>query len=343
MIRPQGQIFIHKSPGELRAVFCNANGAATHTFSQLTFKPSDRARFGTIHEARIRTFADNIRGAFCELTSGEEVFLRLKDRAGFTEGAHLIVEISSEARADKLARVSRSSVPPTSISAFDAWQNDVGASDTELIEDRARVDAVFEDSLNEQAALPGGGRLFIQRTRALTAVDVDTAGRLHKGSAAAQALSVNRDAAVEMVRQISLRRLGGNVILDCVGPNNGDANSKIRDVIRTAFDEVGLASAKVLKPSPLGLLEAAVPWRYQPIGDAYEIDPTETRLLESLRQVQREAEADPTGFYDLALCPAAWRYYLSHKSQVDAELLTFFSGRVSVNKSDTELNEVRRR
>ena len=341
MTSAQSQIFLHKAPGELRAILCGADGKAAHTFSERYYDSSQRARFGTVHEARLRTFADDLSGAFCELMTGEEAFLRLKTRDGLTEGAKLTVLVVSEARDEKLARVTRTANKPSDLSAFQLWATQVcGTEQYQLIEDRDRVAAAFDDAFSSQITLSGGGRLFIERTRALVAIDIDSAGRAQKGNASARALRLNIDATLEAVRQLSLRRLGGNVVLDCVGPMNSDAATKLRENARNALDSVALGASKVLKPSPLGLLEMSLPWKYQPLSEDYLKNPLETEILKLFRDMQQAAESNPTGFYEIALCPDHWRHYQSYKTAIDEDLFTFFSGRIRVGESQKTKSEI---
>ena len=341
MTAAQSQIVLHKAPGELRAILCGADGKAMHTFSERYYDPSQRVRFGTVHEARLRTFADDLSGAFCEFASGEEAFLRLKARDGLTEGAKLTVLVASEARDEKLARVSRATQKPLDLSPFELWKTQVcGTEEYEVLEDRDRVAAAFDNALSSQITLPGGGLLVIERTRALVAIDIDSAGRALKGNASARALRLNLDAAQEAVRQLSLRRLGGNVVLDCVGPMNSDAANQIREKTRKACERISFVGAKVLKPSPFGLLEMSLPWRYQPLAVEYFKNSVETAILKHLREVQQAAESNPTGFYEIALCPDHWRYYQSYKTVIDEDLFTFFSGRVRVGEGQKTKSEI---
>ena len=294
-------------------------------------------------EARLRAFADQLRGAFCDLSNGEEAFLRLKDRAGLTEGAAIRVKVQSEARGEKLARVGLTDDPLIERPAFDLWRAMIGApDDVELVEDRETVAAAFEDAVAPSVVLPGGGTLHIARTRALTAIDVDTAGRLDKGSAGARALAINRDAVTELARQVALRGLGGALVLDCVSPINADAADKIRAAGRAAFATYGLPQAQVFKPSPLGLLQASVAWQVRPIAEVQRDDPNETQLLEHLRDAQREAEARPSVFFELSLSEPIWRAYQARKAETDQALAETFSGRITVVKSTTEKSEIRR-
>lgn len=336
-------ILTQTSPGAFRAVACGLDGRPVRLFTQRWSGEGEPARYGAVMDARIRTFADELRGAFCELSSGEEAFLRLKSRNGLSQGAALRVKIESEARDDKLARVSKTEDPCIARDAFDLWRESNGVSaQVEMREDREAVTAAFDDVSSPTATLPNGGTLHVGRTRALTAFDVDTAGRLDKGSAGARALSINRDAITEMARQIGLRGLGGLMVLDCLSPINADASGRLRDTGRSAFEAYGLSNVRLLKPSPLGLLEASVPWRVRPIQDIRNDDLAETTLLDLFRDVQREADAQPNAFFEVALSEQVWRAYQARRSETDQALVEAFSGRVRLDKTTAEKSEVRR-
>lgn len=336
-------ILTHTSPGAFRAVACGLDGRPIRLFTQRWSGEGEPARYGAIMDARIRTFSDELRGAFCELSSGEEAFLRLKSRDGLSQGAALRVKIQSEARDDKLARVATTEDPLIVRDAFDLWRQSIGVSgQVEMREDREAVSAAFVDVSSPMVTLPNGGTLHVSRTRALTAFDVDTAGRLDKGSAGARALSINREAVAEMARQIGLRGLGGLMVLDCVSPINADASGRLQDTGRTAFEAYGLSSVRVLKPSPLGLLEASVPWRVRPIQEIRSHDMAETTLLDLFRDVQREADAQPNAFFAVSLSEQVWRAYQARRLETDQALVKAFSGRVRLDKTTAEKSEVRR-
>ena len=61
-----------------------------------------------------------------------------------------------------------------------------------------------------EVALPGGGRMRVETTRAVVAVDVDTGGDFSKNAAA----TANLAACTELPRQLRLRGLGGLVLVD---------------------------------------------------------------------------------------------------------------------------------
>ena len=335
------KVYTQTSPGALRAVACDADGRPVRLFTERWGGAGDRARFGAISEARLRSFADALRGAFCELPSGEQVFLRLKSREDLTEGQAVRLRIESEARFEKLARGALTEAPLKTVSGLTAWCAAIGMSSApDIVESADRVSAAFDEALSPSVTLPRGGKLHIERTRALTAFDIDTAGRKDKGSAGARALAINQDAIGEMARQIAVRGLGGAFVLDCVSPIHASAGDRLRAFGRSAVEAMALAPVRLLKPSDLGLLQAALPWRFTPVEDERTAHPAETELLDLMRHLQREAEAIPTKFFTLLLGGRVWRAYQERKSDADRDLQPQFSGRGSEQQGATDTSEV---
>lgn len=338
------KIIRHDAPGETRAVALDDAGRACKLFLERWSGAGASAKAGVVHTARLRAFADTIGGAFLELDNGEEAFLRLKARDQLTEGVRLTVQVASEARADKLARVIQTEADAEPADAWSLWCAQLNGDDVLQVEqDADRVEAAFEEALSASVSLPGGGQLHIDRTRALTAFDIDTSGRIQKGSAGARALSLNQVAAQAMARQVSLRGLGGNLVLDCIAPLNKSAEEKTQASARRAFEQLGLAGAKVLRPSALGLLEVSVPWRVAPLADRLAANPGETELLDLFREAKRDAMANPTSLFRLSLSKPARRAYLDRRSDADAALSQAFGGRVAVSETETESSRVEKR
>lgn len=77
--------------------------------------------------------------------------------------------------------------------------------------DRHGIADVLASVQLSELSLPSGGRLSIQTTAAVTAIDVDSAAAV---SGADAALRTNLEAAAEAGRQIRLRDLGGVVVID---------------------------------------------------------------------------------------------------------------------------------
>ncbi len=96
--------------------------------------------------------------------------------------------------------------------------------------------------------LPGGGRLTIEQTRALVAVDVDS------GDANEPALSVNCAAVEKVARQLRVRNLGGTIVVDAISLRRRGDRDAVIDAFRRALANDRLA-VKVLGWTRLGLIE----------------------------------------------------------------------------------------
>ena len=72
------------------------------------------------------------------------------------------------------------------------------------------VDDAIEALRHPKVALSGGGHMFVEPTRALTAVDVNTGA----DTSPAAALKANLAAASELPRALRLRGLGGQIVID---------------------------------------------------------------------------------------------------------------------------------
>lgn len=95
----------------------------------------------------------------------------------------------------------------------------------EIFEDHG-IAATLDGAALREVALEGGGRLVIDRTEAMTAVDVDSGAEPGRSAARRAALETNLRAAAAIARQIRLRNLGGAIIIDFVGmrsPRDRDA------------------------------------------------------------------------------------------------------------------------
>lgn len=124
----------------------------------------------------------------------------------------------------------------------------------EAIEDRPGclaahgVHEAVDALLQRVVPLAGGGRMVIEPTEALVAVDVDAGADLAPPAAAA----ANRAAARELARQLRLRGLGGQVVID-FAPIPRQGRAALAQTLRAAFatDE----GASLAGWSNLGLFE----------------------------------------------------------------------------------------
>jgi ribonuclease E len=81
----------------------------------------------------------------------------------------------------------------------------------------ARVDEQLQKGMARKVWLPSGGSLVIDRTEAMTVIDVNTGKFIGKGGTLEETMTLNNlEAAEEIVRQLRLRDIGGIIVVDFV-------------------------------------------------------------------------------------------------------------------------------
>lgn len=297
--------------------------------------------------ARIGRAEPGAGGIFIEIAGSAGAFLRVNPgqiRSNPvipvpSEGSSVTVEVISESRAGKLPRVKLVQPgAPHTLSGADAWRGSLIGGTSAPVEQATAGDslvaAAFEDALAPDVTLPGGGRLRIDRTRALTAADIDSAGRAAKGSAAARALSLNREAAAALAREILLRGLGGLFVLDCVSPLTKETSGKVRDAFVQAWSGLSTRPARALPPSPLGLMELSTGWWTTPLADEM-LDETgaptpETVALDGLRKLEAAAQRDRMARLTLKLPEAALQWLNQLGLDADGGLAAKYGARLTI-------------
>lgn len=102
-------------------------------------------------------------------------------------------------------------VAPDLISRLEQWKG------TEDIFDAYRIDEQIHKALDRKVFLPSGGSLVIDRTEAMTVVDVNTGKFTGSGGNLEETVTKNNlEAAEEVVRQLRLRDIGGIIVIDFI-------------------------------------------------------------------------------------------------------------------------------
>ncbi|WP_234736584.1 Rne/Rng family ribonuclease [Tellurirhabdus bombi] len=82
-------------------------------------------------------------------------------------------------------------------------------------------------------SLPGGGYLIIEHTEALHVIDVNSGNKSNsEEDQEATAVSVNKEAAKEIARQLRLRDMGGIIVIDFIDMKKPENKKMIFDVMR---------------------------------------------------------------------------------------------------------------
>ena len=112
------------------------------------------------------------------------------------------------------------------------------------------IQEMLQTAMQKTIKLPSGGEVHIEETSAFVAIDVDSAGAVARG----QTDNLNKEAAVEIARQIILRNLSGKIIIDFAGSTEYRFMRDVMDVL--AEELTGDANhAKVIGLSKIGNVE----------------------------------------------------------------------------------------
>ncbi|MBI5368761.1 MAG: Rne/Rng family ribonuclease, partial [Planctomycetes bacterium] len=120
---------------------------------------------------------------------------------------------------------------------------------------RFAVEHQIETIFHRRVDLPNGGYVVIDSTEALVAIDVNS-GRFTRGSPEEMAFSTNMEAAREIIRQLRLRDLGGQIVLDFIDMKEARHRQELENRLRAELRK-DRAKSTLLRMSRLGLLEMA--------------------------------------------------------------------------------------
>src|SRR5699024_724900 len=104
-------------------------------------------------------------------------------------------------------------VAPDLADRLERWKPDDG---TDVFESY-RIDEQIAKATDRKVWLPSGGSLIIDRTEAMTVIDVNTGKFTGSGGNLEETVTKNNlEAAEEIVRQLRLRDIGGIVVIDFI-------------------------------------------------------------------------------------------------------------------------------
>jgi ribonuclease E len=109
-------------------------------------------------------------------------------------------------------------------------------------------------ALDRKVWLPSGGYLIIERTEAMTVIDVNTGKSIGKTNLEETVVGTNLEGSREVARQLRLRDIGGIIIVDFIDMLLERNKEKVVDTLREAMAQDKTRS-QVFEIGPLGLLE----------------------------------------------------------------------------------------
>ncbi|HKA85467.1 MAG TPA: Rne/Rng family ribonuclease [Acidimicrobiales bacterium] len=120
--------------------------------------------------------------------------------------------------------------------------------------ERHHVHEQLHRALDRKVWLPSGGSLIIERTEALTVIDVNTGKNVGRSSLEETVFKNNLEAAVEVARQLRLRDIGGIIVVDFIDMERRDNREEVVRVFRDALSR-DKTRTQVFEISELGICE----------------------------------------------------------------------------------------
>ena len=94
------------------------------------------------------------------------------------------------------------------------------------------LESQINKSKNRKVWLNCGGFITIDKTEALTAIDVNTGKYTGKSDLENTIFKVNKEATIEIAKQLRLHDIGGIIIIDYIDMHNEENNKKIEDLLK---------------------------------------------------------------------------------------------------------------
>ena len=202
----------------------------------------------------------------------------------------------------------------------------------------AALDSAFEPT----APIVGGGCLILDEAQALTAIDVDTDG-LTASSPQRLREKIAIAAAYEASRQITLRNIGGHVVIDFPSISSSSARGRFNEQLKQAMNTIEGAGAFSFSKS--GLFSFTVPHVMQSLAERFT-EPAQTTPLpgrqftlewqakSAIRKLEHRLTAAPQSRFDLRL-GATLNSYITARGSWIGRLQERYGTRTEVINDET--------
>lgn len=117
-----------------------------------------------------------------------------------------------------------------------------------------RVNAAIREALKPRVDLPSGGYIIIERTEALTVIDVNSGSFTRSATARETVLWTNCEAATEIARQLRLRNIAGVIIVDFIDMDSRRDQLQVLENFNKALRS-DKARPQIAQLTELGLVE----------------------------------------------------------------------------------------
>lgn len=136
----------------------------------------------------------------------------------------------------------------------------------EPIFEHTGVERDLEKALRRKVWLKSGGYIVVDRTEALTVIDVNTGKYVGKTDLASTIFRTNMEAVGEIVRQITLRDIGGIILVDFIDMENEPHRKKVLAALHEAVRH-DRSKLHIIDLTGLGLVEITRKRVYQDLEE----------------------------------------------------------------------------
>jgi ribonuclease G len=140
----------------------------------------------------------------------------------------------------------------------------------EPIFERFGVEKELDKALRRRVWLKSGGYVVVDRTEALTVIDVNTGKYVGKTDLASTIFRTNMEAVGEIVRQIALRDIGGIILVDFIDMENEQHRRKVMQALNDAV-RGDRSKIHIIDLTGLGLVEITRKRVYQDLEEVMRI------------------------------------------------------------------------
>lgn len=130
------------------------------------------------------------------------------------------------------------------------------------------IDLIISEIMKPRINLNNGGYIIIEKTEALTSIDVNSGSFKHVVNLNDTSFWINYLAIYEIIKQIHLRNLGGIIVIDLIDSNNQENQIKILQYMEKLMKK-DLVQCSIIQLSELGLVEISRSRQGQSIYDAF--------------------------------------------------------------------------
>ena len=218
------------------------------------------------------------------------------------------------------------------------------------------LDAQVEAINQQEVTLPSGGSIVINPTEAIVAVDVNSGRSTGQADVEETAFATNKEAAVEIAKQLRLRDLGGLVVVDFIDMNDRRHKQVVEKTLKEAVRH-DKAKVEMGRISKFGLLEMSRQRLKTSLvsqsnvgcshcGGSGRVKTPEAAALEALRKIRSTAFSGGVRRVRIHMSPSGALFLLNNKRQAlssleretEVEVVVYADGRIRPGEYKLELD-----